>query len=387
MESLRANINPETLTFSRERIGYAIPEIARKLRVKEERWMSWEKGELKPTTKQLIDIADKLDRTPGFFYLESLPDEEEIFSEFRTINNSIYVPGTPKLRVAIREAERNRRTLLDLYSEQNKIPQQIPLLNLRAGGIQQTAQAIREWLGISIEMQYGWGSSSDALTKWKTILEEKDIFVVQFPYVEVEECRGFALAKDIFPIIGINSKDSIKARIFTLIHELAHLLYRDSVLINDSLAEYFGGNRTMEQKCNRLAAEILVPTEDLIQEFNSHDYSIKEVIRLGRRFGVSGYVMLIRLKSTNLISNDDFEGLKANFTFYDSNGKKGGSGGDSYYTQIVRKGRLYLKSVFQSYFDNHISIVELANLTGWKVPNLNELAAKTFGWPKDGRYV
>lgn len=386
MISSQANINPQLLTFSRERIGYAIPDIAQKLQVKEEKWLSWEKGEQKPTTNQLIRIANYLDRTPAFFYLNSPPDEGEPLSEFRTINNNLLVSGSPKLIAAIREAKRNRETLLELYSEQRKTPVSIPSLDMVNGTVQEKGERIRNWLGISMSTQTAWRSSSEALTNWKDLVEEKDIYVVQFPFVDVDECRGFALSEEPVPIIGINSKDSYNARIFTLIHELAHILYRDSVLINDSLAGYFGSGRTMEQKCNRLAAEILVPEVELTREFNAQSFSVKEVKRLSRKFRVSGYVMLIRLKAVQLITEEDYRALESQFSFYDSSGK-GSDGGNPYYNQIVRKGRLYLKTAFQSYFDNQINVAELANLTGWKVPNLNELAAKTFGWPKEGRYV
>lgn len=386
MISAQANINPQLLTFSRERIGYAIPDIAQKLQVKEEKWLSWEKGEQKPTTNQLIRIANYLDRTPAFFYLNSPPDEGEPLSEFRTINNNLLVSGSPKLIAAIREAKRNRETLLELYSEQRKTPVSIPSLDMVNGTVQEKGERIRNWLGISMSAQNAWRSSSEALTNWKDLVEEKDIYVVQFPFVDVDECRGFALSEEPVPIIGINSKDSYNARIFTLIHELAHILYRDSVLINDSLAGYFGSGRTMEQKCNRLAAEILVPEVELTREFNAQSFSVKEVMRLSRKFRVSGYVMLIRLKAVQLITEEDYRALESQFSFYDSSGK-GSDGGNPYYNQIVRKGRLYLKTAFQSYFDNQINVAELANLTGWKVPNLNELAAKTFGWPKEGRYV
>ncbi|MDR9365878.1 MAG: XRE family transcriptional regulator [Balneolaceae bacterium] len=386
MISALANINPQLLTFSRERIGYAIPDIAQKLQVREEKWLSWEKGEQKPTTNQLIRIANYLDRTPAFFYLNSLPDEREPLSEFRTINNKLLVSGSPKLIAAIREAKRNRETLLELYSEQRKTPVQIPSLDMLNGTVQEKGERIRNWLGISMSAQNAWRSSSEALTNWKNLIEEKDIYVVQFPFVDVDECRGFALSEEPVPIIGINSKDSYNARIFTLIHELAHILYRDSVLINDSLAGYFESGRTMEQKCNRLAAEILVPEVELIREFNAQSFSVKEVMRLSRKFRVSGYVLLIRLKTARLITEEAYRALESQFSFYDSSGK-GSDGGNPYYNQIVRKGRLYLKTAFQSYFDNQINVVELANLTGWKVPNLNELAAKTFGWPKEGRYL
>ncbi len=386
MPLIRENINPALLTFSRERMGYDIPVIARKVSVNEERWLKWEQGEEKPTTNQLIKLADKLDRTPAFFYLENVPDEEEPLSEFRTLNNLPLESASPKLIAAIREARRNREELFRLYAEMNLTPKTIPEYAVTGQAITDIANGTREWLGLTFDIQSSWTSTSNALTNWKTLLEDQDVYVLQYPSVEVEESRGFAIAEDQFPVIGINSRDSYNARIFTLIHELAHLLFRNSVLINDSLTNYFGNSRTLEQKCNRLAAEILVPGEDAAREFNRSELSFREIKRISNRFRVSGYVMLIRLRNLDLITQDEYNWLEPEFSFYNQN-SGGGDGGDPYYNRIVQKGRLYLKAAFQSYFNGQITIAELANLTGWKVPNLNELAAKTFGWTEEGQYV
>src|SRR5699024_11125877 len=205
-------------------------------------------------------------------------------------------------------------------------------------------------------------------------------------YVEVSESRGFALAKSQLPIIGINSKDSSNARIFTLIHELIHVLLRDSVMINDELTEYFtNSQRNIEQFCNRLAAEILVPSDDLRQAFDVETEPVKEIKGLSRTYGVSTYVVLIRLKTEKLISKRVYEGLLSEVSFYGQSRQS--DGGDPYYTRIVQKGRLFMRTAFESYFQEQITLGELANITGWKVPNLNELAAKTFGWPEEGSYV
>lgn len=386
MPAIRENINPALLTFSRERMGYDIPVIARKVSVNEERWLKWEQGEEKPTTNQLITLADKLDRTPAFFYLENVPDEEEPLSEFRTINNLPLESASPKLISAIREARRNREELFRLYEAMNKSPKAVPRYSVTERNTTELAKEVRGWLGVTFEMQTSWTSSSNALTNWKNLLEEQDLYVLQYPSVEVSENRGFAIAEDFFPVIGINSRDSYNARIFTLIHELAHVLFRNSVLINDSLTNYFDSNRTLEQKCNRLAAEILVPDEDAVRELNRGDLSVREIKRLSNRFRVSGYVMLIRLQNLDLITQHEYDKYEPDFSFYNQN-TGGGDGGDPYYNRIVQKGRLYLKTAFQSYFNGQITVAELANLTSWKVPNLNELAAKTFGWSEEGQYV
>lgn len=386
MPTARVNINPETIAFARERAGYPIDRIAEKMRVKEEQWQQWEKGEKKPTTNQLITLAKYLDRTPGFFYLEDLPDEKEPLSEFRTINNRLLLDASPKLIKAIREAKRNRRILLDLYESRGKSPQTILAISPEDNDISSLASDIRKWLEVSIDTQKSWSGSSTVLTRWKEVLENKDIYVVQYPYVKVSESRGFALAESEIPIIGINSQDTANARIFTLIHELIHALLRDSVMINDELTEYFpNGGRNVERFCNRLAAEILVPADDLRQSFNAQTEPLKEIRGLSRKYGVSTFVILIRLKTEEFISNEVYEGCLSEVSFYDQSRQS--SGGDPYYTRIVQKGRLFMRTAFESYFSDQITLAELANITGWKAPNLNELAAKTFGWPKEGSYV
>ena len=315
MQYPKAHINPKLLTFSRERMGYDIPIIAGKVPVKEERWVQWEKGEAKPTTNQLMTIAEQLDRTPGFFYLNDVPEENETLSEFRTINNMPLDGAPPKLIAAIREAKRNREQLFSFYESIKRTPQTIPKLNVFSGTVQDQARQIREWLGVTFEVQSSWTSSSNALTEWKNLLEEKDIYITQFPYVEVNACRGFAIAEEQFPVIGINSKDSYNARIFTLIHELAHVLYRDSVLINDSLSDYFGNNQTLEQKCNRLTAEILVPDQNIREGFNRDRLSVREVNRLSNKFRVSGYVILIRLMTLDYITQEEYDIQQAEALF------------------------------------------------------------------------
>ncbi|MDZ7808358.1 MAG: helix-turn-helix transcriptional regulator [Gracilimonas sp.] len=153
MQYPQANINPKLLTFSRERMGYDIPAIAGKVPVKEERWVQWEKGEAKPTTRQLMKIAEKLDRTPAFFYLTEVPEEKEPLSEFRTIKSMPLDTASPKLIAAIREAKRNREQLFSFYESIKQTPQSVPQLKVLSGSVQEQANKIREWLGVTFEEQ------------------------------------------------------------------------------------------------------------------------------------------------------------------------------------------------------------------------------------------
>lgn len=387
MRSARIHITPEILTYAREKIGYSIPSISQEINVKPSLWEQWEEGKAKPTAIQLISIADKLERTPAFFYLEEPPVEEDIFTQFRTLENISLVGIDPKLIKIIMEAKRNRLNIIELYRQQNKDIQEVPEITSFPEGIGERGLVIRQWLGINEEIQFNFSAYSNALSSWRKLLEQKDIYLIQFPRIEVSEARGFAFAESKIPIIGINSQDSYTARIFTLIHELIHVFLRDSVLVNTNLTKYYSqGSVETEQYCNRLAAEILVPTISLKNTFNERNDTFQEIKRLARKYKVSPYMMAIRLYSSNLIMQSEFDGMKEELRTYTPS-EKSLDGGNAYRNRIVQKGRLLLSNAFQSYFDGNITLAELSQLTQWKVQNLNKMAIEIFGGPKDMNYL
>ena len=72
----------------------------------------------------------------------------------------------------------------------------------------------------------------------------------------LDEMRGLCIFHDKIPIIILNGKDTPNGRIFSLFHELTHLLLAESAICGDDV-EIF---------CNSVAGEFLVPESDLIQK-------------------------------------------------------------------------------------------------------------------------
>ena len=50
--------------------------------------------------------------------------------------------------------------------------------------------------------------------------------VAQITGVSLSEMRGISMYYDTFPIIAINNKDFERAKVFSLFHEVAHLVRR-----------------------------------------------------------------------------------------------------------------------------------------------------------------
>ncbi|MGI9346349.1 MAG: ImmA/IrrE family metallo-endopeptidase, partial [Gammaproteobacteria bacterium] len=117
--------------------------------------------------------------------------------------------------------------------------------------------------------------------------------------LDPEEFRGFALADDRAPVICINGADSKGAQAFTFAHEFAHLMLGETALSGSPRPTEETSD--VEQWCNAVAAEFLVPADD----FLSQDAS--QVNELVRRYKASALVILIRLKTLNAINRQEFQ--------------------------------------------------------------------------------
>jgi Zn-dependent peptidase ImmA (M78 family) len=123
--------------------------------------------------------------------------------------------------------------------------------------------------------------------------------------------RGFAIAEQPLPAIIVNGKDRTAGRIFTLLHELAHVVLGESAIENDIEP----GNaippahRAIERFCNRVAAAALMPLDALAadpivlaKQQHKGAWSDDEIIAVARHFGVSRVALLVRLAEMGRVS-------------------------------------------------------------------------------------
>ncbi|MPN34693.1 hypothetical protein SDC9_182187 [bioreactor metagenome] len=79
--------------------------------------------------------------------------------------------------------------------------------------------------------------------------------------LDVNEFRGFVLIDEYVPLIFINGADGKAAQMFTLAHELAHIWFGVSAAFD--LRHLQPANNDIENACNKVAAEFLVPEIEL----------------------------------------------------------------------------------------------------------------------------
>lgn len=101
-------------------------------------------------------------------------------------------------------------------------------------------------------------------------------------------------------VIRVNRHDARVRQRFTVAHEIAHyLLHRDEIGagIADDVLYRSALSDAREAEANRLAADILMPDEDVREAYRTERSLGDEeaVIQLSERFGVSEVAMKIRL--------------------------------------------------------------------------------------------
>ena len=228
--SVEAIVKPDLLVWARTSAGYDVAQAAKKLGARRERIEAWERGKEKPTVAQLRKLAEIYKRPLAVFYLPKPPKSFDAMHDFRRMPGQISGVESPELRVEIRRALYRREIALDLYKALEESP---PELKARAEATEdpeEVAHRMRDLIGVSPNQQRKWKDENEAIRAWRTAIENLGVLVFQARDVEPREMLGFSFAETPLPVIVANIKDSPRRRIFTMLHELAHILLRQDAI-------------------------------------------------------------------------------------------------------------------------------------------------------------
>ena len=236
-------------------------------------------------------------------------------------------------------------------------------------------QQTRVYLDISVDTQAGWSSPREALENWRDHIEGKGVFVFKDAFQD-DFVDGFCLVHEQFPVIYLNNSRLPARQIFSLFHELAHLLLGESGI---ALDVRLGGGR-IEVFCNQFAGEFLVPSSDLEVRLNNYPvYDDNAIAELASYYKVSRPVILLKLVNQGIFTQEDYTQKAAQWTKEHearSEKKAGGDspgGGNYYNTLAVYLGYRFMELAFSKYRQGQCSIEELAEHLNVKVKNLSRL--------------
>lgn len=374
MGSTRAHINPPLLTWARERVNMEEETLARRAQVSVEVYQSWEAGEARPTVRQLGLIARTLQRSPALFYLKSPPREASPRLEMRRLVNRPPQADSSEFSLFVQECVARRKTALDLAEMLGEVLRTPPVASSESDEAEEVAGQLRLHIGLPPDTCHKW-----TLSEARGHIESLGILVFQMPGISMKEARGFSIALSPYPVVAVNSKDSTTGRLFTLMHEVGHVLLGESTLHIENPLE---SHQRTETWCNRFSAALLVPQTALISEAERDLRKGKKgleanVKRLANRFGVSPAMMVRRLREFKLVTAEEYDRLRPIFDAPPPPKKDGGGG--FYRTRMSQLGSLLPTLAFRGYYAEYIGITDLCNVFGTKVSGLKKFEELVMG--------
>jgi Zn-dependent peptidase ImmA (M78 family) len=168
---------------------------------------------------------------------------------------------------------------------------------------------------------------------------------------------------DFAPLVFVNGSDGKAAQMFTLAHELAHVFFGSSAAFD--LREMSPASDPMEQACNNIAAEFLVPEQMIRKTWPSIRNEPGHFQLLAREFKVSELVTARRALDLELIAKKDF--LKFYHDYLNDERHQAArrkDGGDFYANQNLRVGYRFASAVARAAKEGKILYSEAYRLTG-----------------------
>jgi Zn-dependent peptidase ImmA (M78 family) len=368
-------LNPQMLRWARERAGRTVQGLVSPF----PKLDRWERGEERPTLKQIERFAKAVHAPVGYLFLPEPPVERVPIPDLRTVGNAYIGHPSPDLLDTIYVCQQRQEWYRDFARSVGEGPCSFVGSARVANNVDTTAALIRHGLGLDLDERRQIPTWTEALRRFIEQADELGILVMcsgvvlnnNRRHLDPEEFRGFAIADDLAPLVFINGADTKAAQMFTLAHELAHIWIGQSA-VSDAQAVWVPEN-AIERWCNQVAAELLVPLEVLRAEYDAGADLRVEVGRLARRFKVSTLVILRRMHDVGGLTREQLRQA------YDAELERlralpKGSGGNFYLTQAARVSKRFARALVVSTLEGQTLYRDAFRMLGVsKLTTFNEL--------------
>lgn len=374
-------ITPDVLRWARESAGLTIGDVVKKLNRKgitDQVIEEWEAGFSSPTYSQLERLAYDLYKRPlALFFFPEPPEEISPKQSFRTLPEYEIDHLPARMRMLLRKARAFQMNLYELYDDVNPASKNLVQdLSFDPNESEvNIAKKVREYLSVTLDEQSACKTTDEALKFWREKLEYFGVFVFKDAF-KSDLFSGFCLYDDQFPVIYVNNSKSKTRQIFTLFHELAHLLFKTGGVdtrLDDYIDYIEGDSLQIEILCNKFAGEFLVPSDDFERRTSNVYIDDSLISELANIYLVSREVILRRFLDRGRVDQEFYERKVAEWVVDKKESK--GSSGNYYSTQGAYLGTKYIEKAFSRYYKSQITVERLADYLGVKVKSVDGMEA------------
>ena len=369
---MKIKVNNDILVWARQELNITQEEVADRMGRNIEDIINWEEGKDYPTYAQLEKLAYTIYKRPlAVFFFPNIPNIPKNNGKFRTLDNEIFNEIPTRIIELMNQARVMQLNLQELDSNSR-----IRITELELDIHEQNFyEKLRDVLGVDLELQKKAKNMSDAFEMWRSAFYECGVYVFKEAFKDYS-FSGFCLYDIKYPVIYINNSMSYSRQIFTLFHELCHILIKTSGIDkanDDYISRLELDNRKLEMICNMFAGKFLVPTNDLLKLIDNVEINEKNIEKLSKKYSVSRDVILRKLLDMGKISKEAYEKKHSDYQ-EEMYRKPINSGGGNYYnTKKAYLGENYINDVCSNYYSGKIDLYETANYLNVRVEAIPQL--------------
>lgn len=367
-------VNHQVLVWAREAIVLNRANASEKTGIPPKRLIQLEEGEKQPTLEELKDLSKAYKRTIATLLLTTPPKEKPLPPDRRTVDSKDLGNFHEKTIMAVRKARALAVSLIELKQDAGIVTPRFQYKASLQDNPAVIAQRVRQELNIGEIRQYT--NINLALEAYVEKVESMGIAVFQLSLTQ-DHLRGFSIVDESIPIIGIKrGGEPATAKIFTLFHELGHIILNEGGLCDLS----DNTSLQIEKWCNAFSAEILIPVSELLQmnivieqaAKGEKIWAKKELIELANYFHVGPLAILRSLLESNLTTIEYYKNRHLAWNKPSFGRAKHPEGRNLAKETIKEKGRAYISLAFSAFDQNRIDLKDLSDFLGVKLSYISK---------------
>jgi Zn-dependent peptidase ImmA (M78 family) len=361
--------NSDVLKWARESLAISKTKAAEGIQITVARLDHIEKGEKYPSLDEIKLMSKIYKRTIATLLLQQIPEEKPLPKDRRTVNSEDVGKFTQRTILAVRKARALAYSLLEL-----KLEAGITLTGFsHSASLTEPSHVVGNRIRKQLDLEEfkSFENDTDFLEACIERVENMGIAVFQLS-LNQDNLRGFSLVDEPLPVIVIKRGEQASSKVFTLFHELGHILLRDGGLCD---IRYGANEQGIEKWCNAFAAEVLVPAHELmkmeiVQEYAGKNQKIwekKDLILLSNHFHVGLLTILRRLLDNGRTTSDFYQDKHEKWN-KPGFGRSANNEGRNIPKEVIKeKGRTYIRLAFIAFDQKKIDLKDLSDFIGVKL--------------------
>lgn len=381
--SIPALVKPVMLSWARERSGLSIETAAARMKLDPALLEEWETdgGSEQPSIAQVRKLGEIYKRPLAVFFLPEPPRTFDAQKEFRRLPGVTPENESSEMHFALRTALFRREAARELYEQ---LGEPISVFSEQAQpdeDAEEVGQRIRSILGIDWPTQLAWPTPNAALNAWRAAVERQGILVFQASGMSLREMRGISIPHGPLPVILLNSSDAPHGRIFTLLHEFAHVMLTNGGHETSAMeGRRNPEDQRLERVSNRFAAAALLPRKEFIEEVLRYPSAMdgdEDALRklAFRRIKASPEAILRRLVELRHASLATYRTKRRGWLEKSWYRPPQGPGGPPLEVRVIASaGKPFVSLVLDGYKRNAVSSSDVSDYLGMQLKFLDRVA-------------